>query len=125
MAPCDDEPAAHEFLRRADHEVDRLIQLVEELLELSRIESGELPLALQRHERRRAAARRPRSACGPRPNAPRSTSSLELDADLGTAQLDATHIERAVLNLVQNAIKFTPPGGSVSAVGASRRTAPW
>src|SRR3989304_9728791 len=31
---------AHEFLDRADDEVDRLMQLVEELLELSRIEYG-------------------------------------------------------------------------------------
>ena len=43
----EDRPAAEDFLRRADHEVERLINLVEELLELSRIESGELPLDIQ------------------------------------------------------------------------------
>jgi two-component system phosphate regulon sensor histidine kinase PhoR len=109
----DDRPAADDFLRRADHEVERLINLVEELLELSRIESGELPLDIQptdvrtllqetlelaRHE----AARR------------RVELKLEVAPDVGVVELDAKHIDRAVYNLVQNAIKFTPEAGSVT-----------
>jgi len=37
---------AHQFLDRAERELDTLTQMVEELLELSRIESGEVPLRL-------------------------------------------------------------------------------
>ena len=40
----DDRPAAQEFLGHIQRETDRLTQLVEELLELSRIESGAAPL---------------------------------------------------------------------------------
>ncbi len=40
-----DQAIARELLSRADGEVDRLVQLVEELLELSRLESGQAPLA--------------------------------------------------------------------------------
>ncbi|MFQ5421678.1 MAG: PAS domain-containing sensor histidine kinase, partial [Anaerolineae bacterium] len=42
----DDPPAAERFLSRAEQEVDTLTQMVEELLELSRIESGQVPLQL-------------------------------------------------------------------------------
>ncbi|MGD8474925.1 MAG: HAMP domain-containing protein, partial [Anaerolineae bacterium] len=41
-----DRPAAKRFLKRMDAEVDALTQMVEELLELSRIESGQAPLRL-------------------------------------------------------------------------------
>ena len=108
-----DESVALEFLRRADGEVDRLVQLVEELLELSRIESGEQPLALQNTN---VAALLSEAAERLRPQVERAQLKLEVDLapDLGEAHVDAARIERAVLNLLHNAIKFTPPGGSVN-----------
>src|SRR5690606_7887356 len=42
----DDPSAAEHFLDRAEEEVDDLTQMVQELLELSRIESGKVPLRL-------------------------------------------------------------------------------
>jgi two-component system phosphate regulon sensor histidine kinase PhoR len=108
-----DESVAYEFLRRADNEVDRLVQMVEELLELSSIESGQQPLAL--HDTNitpllsEAAERL-------RPQVERAEISLNLDLapDLGRLRIDPARIERAVLNLLHNAIKFTPPGGNVT-----------
>jgi two-component system phosphate regulon sensor histidine kinase PhoR len=114
----DDETVAQEFLRRADQEVDRLVLLVEELLELSRIESGEQPLLREETDvanlltevTQRMRSQSERTHVG---------LSLELAPDLGTADIDGSRIERAVLNLVQNALKFTPPGGNVTV--AARR----
>ncbi len=40
----EDEAVAREFLHRVGEEVDHLTQRVRELLELSRIESGQVPL---------------------------------------------------------------------------------
>jgi two-component system, OmpR family, phosphate regulon sensor histidine kinase PhoR len=109
----EDRPAAEEFLRRADHEVERLINLVEELLELSRIESGELPLDIQPVDIGVLLKEALELA---RPEAKRRRVELKLDvaADLDVVELDAKHIDRAVFNLVQNAIKFTPASGSVT-----------
>ncbi|HWO73492.1 MAG TPA: histidine kinase dimerization/phospho-acceptor domain-containing protein, partial [Dehalococcoidia bacterium] len=108
-----DESVALEFLRRADSEVDRLVQLVEELLELSRIESGEQPLVLRPVEAAQLLADAVERL---RPQAERGglTLTADISPDLGHANIDGARIERAVLNLLNNAIKFTPPGGRVT-----------
>ena len=108
-----DETVALDFLRRADQEVDRLVLMVEELLELSRIESGEQPLAREDID---VAVLLSEVAERLRPQAEHSQVDLrlELAPELGRASLDVSRIERAVLNLVQNALKFTPEGGSVT-----------
>jgi two-component system phosphate regulon sensor histidine kinase PhoR len=115
----EDRPAAEDFLRRADHEVERLINLVEELLELSRIESGEVPLDVQPVDLRALLEEALEPA---RPEAVRRgvELTLEVEPGLGVLELDPKHIDRAVFNLVQNAIKFTEAGGSV-AVSARRQ----
>jgi two-component system phosphate regulon sensor histidine kinase PhoR len=109
----DDPQAAAGFLRRIDVELDGLTQLVRELLELSRIESGQVQLD-----------RRPfpvdtlleRAAGRLRAQAERAGLTLTVRAgpDLPPADVDATRIEQVLVNLVHNAIKFTPPGGAIT-----------
>jgi two-component system phosphate regulon sensor histidine kinase PhoR len=108
----DDRAVAQDFLRRAGVEVDRLVQLVEELLELSRIESGQMPMArapvaladvLERAvERLRREAQRSRVDL-----------ALEVPESLPAVTGDEERLERVAVNLVHNAIKFTPVGGAV------------
>jgi two-component system phosphate regulon sensor histidine kinase PhoR len=107
-----DEKAARDFLSRADAEVDRLAQTVEELLELSRIESGEVPLAQQPVEMGQILASAVERL---RPQAERKGLSLTLEVarDLPPVIGDADRLARAAANLIHNAIKFTPAGGSV------------
>jgi two-component system phosphate regulon sensor histidine kinase PhoR len=109
-----DEPGvAREFLARADAEVDRLIRLVEELLELSRIESGDVPLAIAPTD---VAALLGEVVGRTRPEAERKQLELTLESGPGLEVLsvDAGRIEHAALNLLQNAIKFTDQGGRVA-----------
>ena len=109
----DDRPAAVEFLGHIQREVDRLTQLVEELLELSRIESGASPLRFEQldvgalaHDAVKRFAQQAERA------------GLVLRADLPGEPLyiigDGERLERALGNLVANAIKFTPSGGEIS-----------
>ena len=104
--------AAEEFLRRADGEIDRLVQMVEELLELSRIESGEMPLAVQPVD---MAAVLEGAVVRLRPQAERRRLRLDLDIAeaLPAVEGDAAHLERVVVNLLHNALKFTPDGGRI------------
>jgi two-component system phosphate regulon sensor histidine kinase PhoR len=108
----EDEAAARDFLSRADTEVDRLVQIVEELLELSRIESGELPMAQEPVEMASVVADAVERL---RPQAEKQGLSLSVDvaADLPPIIGDAERLARVVVNLLQNAVKFTPAGGSV------------
>jgi len=109
----DDKPAAIEFMGHIQREVDRMTQLVEELLELSRIESGAVPLrftqldasALAMDAVKRFAQQADRA--GLTLTARTSSSPLPIIGD-------GERLERALGNLVANAIKFTPRGGSVT-----------
>jgi two-component system phosphate regulon sensor histidine kinase PhoR len=116
----EDPPAAQRFLDRMDIEVDALTQMVEELLELSRIESGKMPLRL-----------RPVPVADVvlpvverlRPQAERAglSVSVELPADLPAILAEQERVQRAVTNVLHNAIKFTPPGGRVEVRGYALR----
>jgi len=108
-----DETTAREFIARADTEVDRLVRLVEELLELSRIESGEVPMArepVDMDEVLRNAVGRLRHV------AARAGVTLRLESAIadGIVTGDADRLERAAINLINNAVRFTPEGGSVT-----------
>ena len=108
----EDEATARGFLARADAEIDRLVQMVEELLELSRIESGEVPFDQQPVEMGNVLAEAVERL---RPQAEREGLNLTLDVspDLPPVVGDAERLGRVAVNLLQNAIKFTPAGGSI------------
>lgn len=107
-----DPPAANRFLSRAEHEVDTLTQMVEELLELSRIESGRFPLRLSPTpvqqllqapiERFRGQARRDDIEI-----------TLEIADHLPQVLADADRVQQVINNLIHNALKFTPKKGRI------------
>ncbi len=108
----EDPPAAKRFLRHMETELDNLIQMVEEMLTLSRLESGQEVLQKEwlcpediLHE----------PVAQLMPYARRAEVALEVQLPPGLPPLlaDRRRIQRAVLNLVHNAIKFTPAGGRV------------
>jgi two-component system phosphate regulon sensor histidine kinase PhoR len=108
-----DPEAANGFALQIGAEVDHLSQLVAELLELARIESGKLTLN-----------REPTEIAGlvevvldrMRPLAERQgvTLGAEAAADLPDADADGARVSEALVNLVDNAIKYTPQGGRVT-----------
>src|SRR5262245_27361790 len=108
----DDPPAAREFLGRMHVEVDGLAQLVQELLDLARIESGRTRMTFEPQEVPGLLG----SADRLRPQADRAGVALEVrpDPDLPPVRADAARVESALINLVHNAIKFTPPGGRIA-----------
>jgi two-component system phosphate regulon sensor histidine kinase PhoR len=109
----EDPPMAQRFLDRMDTEVDALTQMVQELLELSRIESGQVPF-------RMAPVAVADVVLPPverlRPQAERFVLQLAVDlpSDLPPVLADEERIQQVVTNLVHNAIKFTPSGGEVT-----------
>lgn len=109
----DDPALAADFLHRINTEIDSLTQLVRELLDLARLESGQAPMTLDWHPLdtlvHRAVAR-----LGPQAERQGVTLSAEPGiATLPPVQVDRERIEGVLVNLLHNAIKFTPPGGSI------------
>lgn len=108
----EDPPAARRFLQRMEIEIDNLTQMVQELLELTRIESNRFPMQRVRID--------PCEVTDPaiermQLQAERAGLSLraECEAHLPPIQADAARIQQVLVNLIHNAIKFTPPGGEI------------
>ncbi|MDP9237146.1 MAG: cell wall metabolism sensor histidine kinase WalK [Chloroflexota bacterium] len=115
----EDHDAAIEFLGHIQRETDRMTQLVEELLELSRIESGAAPLnfhqidavTLVQDSVRRFAQQAERAGL---------RIASEYDEEALSVIGDGERLERALGNLIANAIKFTPPRGTITVAAHAR-----
>lgn len=108
----DDPPAARQFIGQIQVEVDALTQMVTELLELSRIESGRLALDLQPvrpFDLLDSASRRMQV------QAERAGVTLRVEGanDLPQVKIDSQRLEQVLVNLIHNAVKFTRTGGEV------------
>jgi two-component system phosphate regulon sensor histidine kinase PhoR len=109
----DDPPAAERFLDRMETEVDALTQMVQELLELSRIESGQVPLRLAPTPVADVILP-PVDRLLPQAERAGLSLSTNLAPDLPLVRVDAERMQQVVTNLVHNAVKFTPPEGRVT-----------
>lgn len=112
----EDPPAAQHFLERMEIEVDALTQMVEELLELARIESGRVPL---RMEPTTAAdiVRPVIERLLPQIERKGLTCHVDIPADLPPVLADPQRVQQVVTNIVHNAIKFTDEGGQIRVSG--------
>jgi two-component system phosphate regulon sensor histidine kinase PhoR len=109
----DDKKAAGDFLNRIDSEVDRLTQLVAELTELSRIETGQAelklePLDINNLVEEVTAQLKPQVERG------KLTVVKGLATDLPLVPADKARIRQVIVNLLHNAIKFTDAGGQIT-----------
>ena len=109
-----------EFVDVIDKHSRQLAHLVEDLLDLSRLES---PQGFIRRVRVDIAAVLARVVDLQSAGARRKAQSLSLDLEPGLPAVagDPAYLERAVANLVDNAVKYTPERGSIRV--RARRTA--
>jgi signal transduction histidine kinase len=117
-AAADDPEARQEFLAESGNQLERLAWITGNLLNLSRIEAGLVALDIAAHDAGdliRAAT----SAFRPRAEEKGVALALTLPESPLAVQCDRHRIELALSNLLDNALKFTAPGGRVE-VGAER-----
>jgi two-component system phosphate regulon sensor histidine kinase PhoR len=109
----EDPKAANHFLESIETEVDAMTQMAGELLELTRIESGQLPLEFKpvpAWDILESAVKRMQA------QAERAGIELHLGnpGDLAEVRADPPRLEQVLVNLIHNAVKFTDPGGQVT-----------
>ena len=107
----DNREAAQRFVQMINTHADRLHNLIEDILDLSRIESGALPLKTGVYPVHEIVD----SVVGQiRPQAKEKTLTIEIDIkENAQVQCDRKLIEQALLNLLDNAVKYTPEGGKI------------
>lgn len=108
-----DLPAAERFLEVMQAQADRLTRLLDDLLTLSDIELGKVTL-----ERRDVALESVLAECFATLESKASNGSISLVAsnleEAPPVRADRDRIMQILINLVDNGIKFTPAGGTVT-----------
>lgn len=107
-----DTDKAQEFIEKIETEVQYLSGLVAELLELSRLESGEMPMTIEPVEAQQMV-REVMARMLPLAQRHRVRMFTEIEQGETLVAADSRLITRVLFNLVHNAIKFTPTGGMI------------
>lgn len=102
------------LLEIADRECNRLRRLVDDYLNAAKIESGGVPFELRRAELA-PLVRQAVDAARPLGEPARLRLVLDDQAPGVAALVDPDRVVQAVLNLVSNAVKFSPEGADVTA----------
>ncbi len=99
-------------LARLHQNALRLLNRVNELLDFSKAEAGKFTVRVETVDLGELVGMLAADAAAA---AAASHCSLEcaVDSDLNAVTIDREHIERILLNLIGNALKFTPPGGTI------------
>lgn len=108
----DDRGHAEEFLRIIQDNSDRLVKLVEDLLDLSRIESGRIapdqkPCSLRR------ISEGVLNNIDKKAFEKNITLSNNIDKNMPDVMADESMLAQVFLNLIDNAIRYTASGGTV------------
>ena len=109
----DTTPPQHQALARIDGNSQRLLELIDDLLTLSSVESLDVELDPEPVDLRSVVRR---AAGGVRGEASQRGQQVDVQVPDGPVVVlgDEDHLERMVANLATNAVKFTPLGGRIT-----------
>jgi signal transduction histidine kinase len=102
----------HPYIDNIHESGEHLLQIITDILDLSKAESGKLALDEDLVDLREVV-RSVRQVISGRMAVGGLTETVDLPADLPPLRADERKIKQVLLNLISNAVKFTPTGGTV------------
>ena len=108
-----------DYLRDIRSSGQHLLALINDILDLSKVEAGRMELELGPFRSPTRSSRRSRWCASAR-RATASRLRRDIAGDVGIVWADELRLKQVLLNLLTNAVKFTPDGGSVDGCRA-----PW
>ncbi|GAP98136.1 two-component sensor histidine kinase [Leptolyngbya sp. NIES-2104] len=112
---CDSREEELEFLNQADKSAKHLLQIINDLLDLAKIEAGKADLNLQPIDVRNLCQECLKMV-QPTADLKRLKLMFHFNAECDRVSVDGLRVSQMVINLLSNAVKFTPEGGTVSLV---------
>ena len=118
LVPEDDKETVQAILKIAENSTDRIQRLVSSLLDVNRLESGQ-PVANQKVVDAISLIEKAVHDVEPVAKGRRQTVSAKLPEALPPIWVDEDMARRVLINLMENAVKFTPPDGQIE-IGAQQ-----
>lgn len=111
-AHLDERDRALDYLGKIRSSSDFLLSLINYVLEMARIESGKAALKLEPSDINELAASL-KAVFDPLANEKHITTTCTIDIQHPYVRSDQTKVREIILNIISNAIKYTPEGGRV------------
>ena len=115
---------AHDFLRVIVNESDRMTKIVQDLLTLSKFDAGRTSFDIETF-RFEQSVRDVYSATLIEAQHHKHEFSLEFCGPIPRIQGDRARIEQVLINMVSNAIKYTPDGGRIRMTAGAEGSEVW
>ena len=107
-------PAVKERLVKINSHSDNLVSLINDLLDIARIESGRQEMKFAAYKVKNIVDN-VADLLNPQLTAKGVKLNSRLAPQVDEVYVDTSHVERVLINLLSNAIKFTPPNGTITA----------
>jgi len=118
------EETEEEFLRVIINESDRMTKIVQDLLELSRFDSGNSSMTFEEFSIEQSL-RDVHAAIALEARKRSHVFDLELEWKLPVITGDRARIEQVLMNIISNALKYTPDGGKITISCGSSADSIW
>ncbi len=109
---CDDRNEELEFLQQADDAALHLLKIINDLLDIAKVEAGKVELNLQSISIQ-DLCHQCLKMVQPGAEMKRLKLMIDLDDQIERVLMDERRVRQMVINLLSNAVKFTPEGGQV------------